>query len=593
MKKGILLMAVLIFAGAQVFAEEPEKLFEKGASIYGDMHKIYVVGEKEDEVTIAPGEFLAFHGTDYNSRFFNPDAMGYDMTIEGSAAAKAFIHRTVPWGVQEKKSGTWLLMGVCAMSEGDATVTLEKKSDNSKRVIKVKVKAYPPGWMKKMLDDADKKKITVNFKKAAWNDVVSELSKVSGMKIQMDLSYPETPENKATYSAKNKPLTEVLDKVSAQFGLSWLAACNRILIIDKPRAEMGQVKIMIDGSLEYLARHQSDDGSFSPGTLASLCKLEPKCDKDGTADAAIQTTALALLVFLGDGSTHEVGPFKVVVRKAMRYLFGKINGDGYFEEMKGGLPLCDSIFGTWAISEFYAITKYETAKSKAEAALAFVLSAQNTDGGWGWAANDGKSNSMATCFAVLALKAAKTGGLNVPAGAFEKAGKYFSSVTDDKGTTGYDAIGGGAFEIPGVGKFDDFNETTAASCIGRIFCSVKRSEPAMTASLKNVLMNSIPGSKKDPSAKPDFMYAYLGTYSVFQFGNENWEKWYPSVTSALFKAIRADGCMNGSFDPDDRWCKSGGRLYATALNTLTLEIIARYHRVKGPMLKYEKQPEKK
>jgi len=330
MKKVILLIAVLVFAGAYAFAEEAEQASLKVATAYGDMHKIYVVGEKEDEVSIAPGEFLAFHGTDYNSRTYsyNPEAKNYIMTIDGSAVSTAFIPRTIQWGFTEKKPGTWPLMGVCAMSEGDATVTLEKKSDGSKRVIKVKVKSYPAGWLKKMLDDADKKKITVNFKKAAWNDVISELSKASGMKIQMDSSYPEMPENKATYSAKNKPLTEVLDKVSAQFGLSWMTACNRILIIDKERAEMGGVKIMIDESLKYLARHQSEDGSFSPGTLASLCKLDPKCDKDGTADAAIQTTALALLVFLGDGSTHEVGPFKVVVRKAMRYLFGKINGDG-------------------------------------------------------------------------------------------------------------------------------------------------------------------------------------------------------------------------------------------------------------------------
>ena len=38
-----------------------------------------------------------------------------------------------------------------------------------------------------------------------------------------------------------------------------------------------------------------------------------------------------------------------------------------------------------------------------------------------------------------------------------------------------------------------------------------------------------------------------------------------------------DGCRNGSWDPDqERWGADGGRVYATAINALTLEIFYRY-----------------
>ncbi len=42
------------------------------------------------------------------------------------------------------------------------------------------------------------------------------------------------------------------------------------------------------------------------------------------------------------------------------------------------------------------------------------------------------------------------------------------------------------------------------------------------------------------------------------------------------------GCENGSWDPsEDRWGFEGGRVYATAMNCLTLEVYYRYANVFG------------
>jgi hypothetical protein len=43
-----------------------------------------------------------------------------------------------------------------------------------------------------------------------------------------------------------------------------------------------------------------------------------------------------------------------------------------------------------------------------------------------------------------------------------------------------------------------------------------------------------------------------------------------------------DGCRNGSWNPEvDRWGFEGGRVYATAINALTLEVYYRYANVFG------------
>ena len=48
------------------------------------------------------------------------------------------------------------------------------------------------------------------------------------------------------------------------------------------------------------------------------------------------------------------------------------------------------------------------------------------------------------------------------------------------------------------------------------------------------------------------------------------------------------GCANGSWDPVDRWGFEGGRVYATAINALTLEVYYRYDNVFGVGKKREK-----
>jgi hypothetical protein len=44
---------------------------------------------------------------------------------------------------------------------------------------------------------------------------------------------------------------------------------------------------------------------------------------------------------------------------------------------------------------------------------------------------------------------------------------------------------------------------------------------------------------------------------------------------------RPGSCTDGSWEPVDRWSCEGGRVYATAINALTLEVFYRYENVLG------------
>ncbi len=45
--------------------------------------------------------------------------------------------------------------------------------------------------------------------------------------------------------------------------------------------------------------------------------------------------------------------------------------------------------------------------------------------------------------------------------------------------------------------------------------------------------------------------------------------------------VGSSGCKAGSWETEGRWCGEGGRVYATAINALTLEVYYRYANVFG------------
>ena len=55
-----------------------------------------------------------------------------------------------------------------------------------------------------------------------------------------------------------------------------------------------------------------------------------------------------------------------------------------------------------------------------------------------------------------------------------------------------------------------------------------------------------------------------------------WKTWNRAMVDALVDHQNTDGDKEGSWEPVGRWCCKGGRVYATAINALTLETYYRY-----------------
>jgi hypothetical protein len=109
---------------------------------------------------------------------------------------------------------------------------------------------------------------------------------------------------------------------------------------------------------------------------------------------------------------------------------------------------------------------------------------------------------------------------------------------------------------------------TAVGLLGRQFLGAKHDSTMLTGGEK-YLMNHLPDDKLS-----NVYYWYFGTQVMHNMSGEAWDTWHRKMRSVLIETqIRGDTCANGSWDPaKDAWGKQGGRVMATSLSALSLEV---------------------
>mgnify|MGYP003693945521 CR=1 FL=1 len=108
-------------------------------------------------------------------------------------------------------------------------------------------------------------------------------------------------------------------------------------------------------------------------------------------------------------------------------------------------------------------------------------------------------------------------------------------------------------------------------------------DPAIDQRRRSPRCASLPRWSRPTAGRVDFYYWYYGTLAMFQVGGARWQRWNEAIKTAIVDHQRTDPgeCAFGSWDPIDPWRLSGGRVYATALNCLCMEVYYRYPRVFG------------
>jgi hypothetical protein len=350
----------------------------------------------------------------------------------------------------------------------------------------------------------------------------------------------------------------------------------------------GGTEDAVRAALRWLARHQSADGSWGAATYSLGCAGEG-CSGSGVRDYDVGVTGLSLLAFLGAGYSHlsrddipdprapgRTLRFGEVVRNGVKWLMAQQDGDGCVGPRRGHYMYNHAI-GALALSEAFGMTNSMPLAVPAQKAIDFLAAAQTRGKGWRYTARCGESDTSVTGWAAMAFKSAELSGLPFPKECYDGIRSWLDDVTESAyGRAGYT-------RKPTSNSRERWLSPTAIAIMSRIFMDKNRAD----ARLSNGCDQLLQVKPSWEEGRIDYYYWYYASLALFQFdgpAGAKWRSWNEDMKSALVKHQNgaSTGCRSGSWDPLDLWARAGGgRVYATAINALTLEVYYRYANVFG------------
>jgi len=353
----------------------------------------------------------------------------------------------------------------------------------------------------------------------------------------------------------------------------------------RPRGQ-GGIEPALEAALAWLASHQAEDGRWDCDGFSSRCAAEGEpCSGGGSATHDVGVTGLALLAFLGEGNTQSEGRYRDTVARGLAWLVEEQDDGGLIGPRASHDFLYDHAIASLALCEAYALSRSPRLRGPAQAAIGLILRARNPYGAWRYDLPPaGDSDTSVTGWMVFALASAQEAGLvGDYRAAFEGALSFLDEVSDPvSGRVGYSALGEPSARTRANEHYptDCGEAMTAVGLLCRIFLGETPASQPLLARHAERLAARPP--VWDPAAfSADLYYWYYATYALWQMGKPWWPAWEKALKTAVVDSQRRDGDARGSWDPSDAWGFSGGRVYATAVMTLSLEVYFRYGRLLG------------
>lgn len=291
----------------------------------------------------------------------------------------------------------------------------------------------------------------------------------------------------------------------------------------------------IDKGLRYLAGRQiergNDRGGFGTGGYSG----------------SVGICGLGGLAFLSEGSTPGVGRFGKQVENCVDFLNRHTGPTGYIARGAGGVGnMYGHGFAMLFMSQAYGMTRRKELGQKLRAAVKCTLAAQNDQGGWRYRPTKSDADLSVTVCQIMALRAARDAGINVPDAAREKCIEYVKKSQAADGSFRYTLSGGHTtFALTGAG-------------VVSLFSAGIYDGPQIENGLKYL-------KRRKNSAERHYYYYghYYAVQAMWHAGGEWWNDWYPSIRDKLLTSQSGNGGWTDS---------SYGSEFATAMACIILQM---------------------
>ena len=397
---------------------------------------------------------------------------------------------------------------------------------------------------------------------------VSESLEVSPTQVEVPMEVATSPLSVSDLVSDMAPASATLQTISAMSVKSMdsrSADMKKMLLRQYGGTESSEAAV--SNALKWIAKHQMPNGAWT--FMHTAVRRDSGANPGDTARARAfnAATAMAILPFLGSGQTHMQGEYKDVVRRGLLFLVsnGKakvIAGAPTLDFSEEGGTLYSHGLAAIALCEAYAMSQDPALMGPAQAAINFSAYAQNADGGWRYAARGTPpSDTSVVGWHLMAHKSAYMANLAVPPVTIRGAVNFLDWVSSDEGSMyGYDQ------PSPTIRP-----ACTAIGLLCRMYTGWDKNHPGLKKGVEHLAKIGV--------SKEDAYYNYYAAQVLRQFGGEAWENFNGQMRDWLVQEqIPADaGGAGGSwFYGGGHATDSGGRLYVTAMSTMTLEVYYRH-----------------
>jgi len=355
----------------------------------------------------------------------------------------------------------------------------------------------------------------------------------------------------------------------------------------------------VELGLAFLAKVQDSDGGWdSDGFMVHYLNAPSEAERfaegPGGTYKDVGMTGLCLLAFTGAGYTETDARYGDLVLRARKYLLNRQRPQdgGFSGKSAQAATMYDHALATLAIADLYLTNGDESLRAPLKRALLYMLSQQREGGGWTYDQYlpshagtqfkvEQRNDLSISGWCVLALVAGREAGFEVPDDNLRRLTGFLKKATSSDGSAKYADVAPRAGER-GLGMM-------AVSNVCRRLLGEPGESSTQRAQHKVLAANAPDWGKVDNKQDGSFYFWYYGSLALLMGkdetgGADRWREWNVGLKEALLKNQCQSGPRKGSYDPLEYWADKGGggRLYATAINVLSLEI---YYRLDPGYLK--------